>query len=498
MLTTDEPAYLLQAARLHSLEAFAHAYMYRTETKTQIGLIPYLLAQLIDPGSAILIVRVFVLLALLGSCWLLIAFAGRFLGSPLPGLAAALITALYAATGSGYFTEPYILGEFWLGAKLEYFQAPFILACLYAVAWGAGAAGVRPPRANWWLAAAGVSWAIAVLIKPGAILIGPVCLLSVLLLWPRASAPRARLPEQARAAAAFLAGAAAPVALVFAPYLLSPATLSELRFNLLDLNSSYAVGPPLIVRVPALLLGLPTVLLLLFLVAPVLVGRELRGRVAAPGTRVLPMVLLAAPALFLGYLPGQALLHYLIPIVPVMALAVCGYLSLALRSLAARGRVRQAAVLPLVLVLFYLTIQAPALIAYPTVAAEDYYLNEDRAHFDLDGIVAYIKAHTNPTDSVWVYYNAPEINMLSGRPSATRDPQGDWLTFLWADPWFGRTLADLEAEAPPLIIGVNHPHLYFARAAPITEVPAVHTLLERRYRCDSALLRGAIVCVRAP
>ena len=93
MLTTDEPAYLLQAARLHSLELFTYAYLYRTETKTQIGLIPYLLAQLIDPGNAILIVRIFVLLALLVSCWLLIAFARCFLGGPLTGLVAALLTA---------------------------------------------------------------------------------------------------------------------------------------------------------------------------------------------------------------------------------------------------------------------------------------------------------------------------------------------------------------------------------------------------------------------
>jgi hypothetical protein len=91
MLTTDEPAYLLQAARLHSLDRFIYGYLYRTETKSPIGLIPYLVAQLIDPGNAILIVRVFVLLALLVSCWLLIAFARRFLGGPLPGLVAALI-----------------------------------------------------------------------------------------------------------------------------------------------------------------------------------------------------------------------------------------------------------------------------------------------------------------------------------------------------------------------------------------------------------------------
>src|SRR5205085_2411672 len=58
MLTTDEPAYLLQAARLHSLETFIYGYLYRTETKSPIGLIPYLVAQLIDPGNAILIVRI--------------------------------------------------------------------------------------------------------------------------------------------------------------------------------------------------------------------------------------------------------------------------------------------------------------------------------------------------------------------------------------------------------------------------------------------------------
>jgi hypothetical protein len=496
MLTTDEPAYLLQAARLHSLDRFIYGYLYRTETKSPIGLIPYLVAQLIDPGNAILIVRVFVLLALLVSCWLLIAFARRFLGGPLPGLVAALISALYVATGSGYFTAPTILGEFWLGAKLEYFQLPFILACLYGVAWATGAGGTRPRHADWGLFGAGLAWAIAVLIKPGAILIGPVCLLSLLLLWSRARPWRARLPEQVRAGAAFLAGAALPVALVYVPYFLRPATLDELRFNLLDLNSSYAVGPPIIVRVPALLLGVPTVLLLLFLIAPVLVGRRLRGQPPTPAQRVLPLVLLAVPALFIGYLPGQALLHYLIPIVPLMALAVCGYLGLVFRDLARQGRLRLARALPFALALLYLAIQAPALLAYPGVAARDYYLEEDRTHFDLDGIVAYIKTHTAPTDPVWVYYDAPEINMLSGRPPATADPQADWLTFLWADPWFDRTLAALRAEPPKLIIGVNHPHLYFARAVPITEVSKVRTLVASDYRCDATLLRGAIICTR--
>jgi hypothetical protein len=496
MLTTDEPAYLLQAARLHSWETFAYAYLYRTETKTQIGLVPYLIAQLIDPGNAILIVRVFVLLALIISCWLLIAFARRFLGGPLTGLVAALLSAFYVATGSGYFTAPTILGEFWLGAKLEYFQLPFILACLYGVAWGSGVGGERPRHADWGLFGAGLAWAVAVLIKPGAILAGPVCVLSLLMLWPATVPPRQRLPAQARAVGAFVLGAALPVVLVFAPYVLRPSTLAELRFNLLDLNSSYAVGPPLIVRVPALLLGIPRILAVLFLIAPVLVGRRLRGRPPTTAQRVLPMVLLAVLALFIGYLPGQALLHYLIPIVPLMALAVCSYMGLFLDDLRARGRQGLARSFTFALALAYLAFQAQALLAYPGVAARDYYLDEDRTHFDLDGIVAYIKTHTAPTDPVWVYYDAPEINMLSGRPPATADPQADWLTFLWADPWFDRTLAALRAEPPKLIIGVSHPHLYFARAVPITEVPKVRTLVASDYRCDAALLRGAIICTR--
>ena len=64
----------------------------------------------------------------------------------------------------------------------------------------------------------------------------------------------------------------------------------------------------MIVRVPALLLGIPRILAALFLVAPVLVGRRLRGQPPTIAQRVLPMVLLAVLALFIGYLPGQALL----------------------------------------------------------------------------------------------------------------------------------------------------------------------------------------------
>ncbi|HMA33315.1 MAG TPA: hypothetical protein VKY74_02450, partial [Chloroflexia bacterium] len=492
MLTTDEPAYLLQADRLRSITAFVFAFAYRSETKTQIGLIPYLLADLVAPHNEILLVRSLVLLALIATGCLLVALAHRFLGSPLPGLAAAGIVALFGASGSGYFVLPTILGEFFLGAKLEYFQSPFLLVAIYGLVASATRPASRP--ADWRLAGAGAAWALAVLIKPGAVLLGPLCLASLPFLWPRQSTPWAPWATGLlRGGLAFGLGATLPVALVLGPYLFNPPALAELRFNLIDLNGAYGAvrQEPLFVRGAAMLLGVPGMLLVLYLLVPLIARWAVRDRIPIAAGRLLGILLLAGPLVFLGYLPGQGLLHYLIPVIPLVALTATGYLYLALAALAARGRAAHARMLALVLAGLYLAIQVPVLVRYPAVAGTDYYLDADRRRFDLDGLVAYIDAHSRPSDAVWIYYDTPELNLLAGRHAASRDPQADWLTFIWAEPWFSRAAADLAAEQPPVIIGIDRPTLHFDSALPLRQVPQVGTLIGRDYRCDPQTYRGA-------
>ncbi len=80
MLWIDEPTYFTQAALLRSFQTFIYAFNYRVETKTQIGLIPFILADAIDHQNAFLLLHLFGLIAVLLSCWLLIAIADRFLG----------------------------------------------------------------------------------------------------------------------------------------------------------------------------------------------------------------------------------------------------------------------------------------------------------------------------------------------------------------------------------------------------------------------------------
>ncbi len=501
MLTTDEPAYLLQADRLRSVEAFVYAFAYRSETKTQVGLIPYLIADLLDARNGIFLARVAVLLALIATGCGLVAITRRFLGSPWPGLAASGMVALYGMTGSGYFTQPNVLGEFFLGAKLEYFQTPFILAGIYALA--AASMEDQTARRSVWLAAAtGATWAVAVLIKPGAVLLGPLYVLLGALWSPRLPSRRAWAAGMGPRSAAFALGVAVPVALVFVPYLFNPTAAAELRFNLIDLNASYGVvrQQPLWIHGAAMLLGLPGLLLLLYGLAPLLARRRLGTRLPAVAGRLLTLSALAAPLVFCGYLPGQGLLHYLIPVVPLAALSGCGYLYLVLRDLGARQGTRRTVLIVGALAAVYLAAQLPALAAYPQIAGGDYYLNNDRRHFDLDGLVAFIQTHSAPGSTLWVYYDTPELNWLTERHAATRDPQADWLTFVGGEPWFSRTVADLAAEKPALIIGIDQPNLAFPSdpPQPLLQVPLVGAFVQQNYHCTHTLIRGAMICTAGP
>ncbi|HUS17127.1 MAG TPA: hypothetical protein VM536_19180 [Chloroflexia bacterium] len=497
ILSIDEPDYFAQAARLRSVEAFIYSFYYRVEVKSQIGLIPYLLAAAIDPPNAVFLVHVFGLLAVLASCWLLIAMAARFLGGPLPGLAAALLWLPYLEVGPGYALGGHNVLEYFPAPKLEYFQTPFVLATIYLFADGAQALARDQRRAARLLAGAGVLWAVAVLIKPSALLLGPFYLAALPFIVPRAAWGRQLLG----AGAAFVVAAAVPVVLVFGPYLLNPPALAELRFNLFESTSSYAAAgatEPTIRILSLLLTGLPPLLGLGFLLGPFAVRSALRGRPAPAASPLLPLVIGSGPLLFLSSLAGCICPYYYVTIVPFLALTVTAYLAQLGTVLLQAGRRREAIAGAALLAVLYLAPQLPALAAFPAQAGTDLYLADDRARFDLDGVLGYIREHAPPDAPIWVYYNTPELYMWSDRPPATRDPQADWLSFVWSEPWFSRTVAELAAEQPAVIVGIDQARLPHPNARSITEIPQVSAWIAAHYQCNPALVRGTTVCTRNP
>jgi hypothetical protein len=487
----DEASYFAQAGRLHSLDAFAYAYLYRTETKTQVSVIPYLLAQLLAPAQAVLLVQIFALAAILGSGALLIAAARRWLGSPVIGLLAALIWIAFLEVGPGYPIPGLDAAEEFPAPLLEYWQAPCVLAAGYLALRAAESRGSRRAALGW--ALAGAAWAVAVLIKPPAVVLAPLLLAAPWAL--RVHAAQAA-PARAwlRLLLAFSLGALLPVAAVFGPYLLRPDTWAEVRFNLVDVNTFYATVVPLPVRAAAMLLGLPPLLLLGWLGAPILARRAAAGM---PG-RLLAGIWLAGLLFFLGQLPGGGFPHYLIPVLPFLALATVGYGWWWLRGLAATGRPRRAGVLAALLLGAYALSQAPALLAMPAQLAPDRYLADDRQRFDLAGLVAYIQAHSAPDAAIWVYYNTPELYTLADRRPATRMPNNEYLIAYWREPWFTRTAADLAAEQPALIVGITDPRYARAWTTPLAAIPVVGDVIARDYRCDAGAVRGAVVCARTP
>jgi hypothetical protein len=495
----DEADYFAQAARLRSLSAFVYAFYYRTETKSQVGLLPYLLAAALDRPNAVLLLNIFGLLAVLISCWLLVAFARRFLGGALPGLAAALLWLPFLEIGRGYGDALDVMRENYIAPNLEYFQTPCILASLYGVAWGVRNLQGRAPHAGRPLFAAGIALALAALVKPSVLVLVPLYALYIGVAALRA-APMPAWRDAARpalgAAAGFLGGVILPPLLLFLPYLFNPPALAELKFNLIDVNTVYVGDDPLLLRIAGLLLGMPPLLLLSFvgLTAQMLVARARRGPGSAPGA--LPLVVLTGLGVFVGSLPGHFYWHYLVPIIALLALSVTGYLAGLLRRRATGGRTRSAWAVTSALAILYFAVQIPAWAQFAEAVRTDRYLADDRLRFDLDGVLTYIETHTAPTSAIWVYYNTPELYLWSNRYPATRDPFAEYLAIFWAEPWFSRAAQDLAAEQPDLVVEIRDPRYARPLGGPLAAMPQVGALLAQAYHCDAIMLRGATLCTR--
>jgi hypothetical protein len=336
------------------------------------------------------------------------------------------------------------------------------------------------------------------LVKPSGEFIGLVYVIALGVLFPVFGTSNAR-SHLVRALAAFGSGALLPVALVFGPYLFDAQALSELRFNLIDNNVEYATHTwDVPWRVVILLGALPPLVLGLFVVAGVFLLMGLPHQLPAYKRRALLLVWTAGPALFLGYIPGHAHFHYMVPVVPLLALAVTGYFTLAASAL------QQSADTPVVLrfvsvliVGIYLVAQLPGLVIFANSPSTDSYLADDRQRFDLDGLVQYIDAHTSTSDSIWVYYYVPEVYVLSGRRPATSDPAGGALTLVWDEPWFQRTHDELARERPELVVGIDNTHMARPQAGPFNGIPRVSAWIDANYTCTHGVLRGLTLCRRS-
>jgi hypothetical protein len=494
IFSIDEVWNLIGVTRLHSFEEFVYAFKFRVQTN-QVGLVPLYLADALDPRNVFLLVRLEGLVEIVVGCWALVALSRRFLGGAVPGVAAAIVWSMYLAVGPGYPLPAAVLEESFQAIRLEYLQALFLLLSLLAFVIGSGIGSACPEPRLWPLLLAGLTLAISMLVKPAGEFVAIVYLFALSRLFPVSGSQVSR-SRLARALAGLGIGALMPVALVFGPYVFDPQALSELRFNVIDINAEYASHSWDVQWRVAILLGaLPPLLVGLFIVALVLLLMGLPRQLAPHTRRTLLLLAAAGPAVFLGYVPGHAHFHYMLPVVPLLALAAIGYWHLALSSAADSSSttfVRR--IVPPVVAGIYVIAQLPGLAIFASSPSNDWYLADDRQRFDLDGLVHYIDASTPATASIWVYYYVPEVYVLSARRPATSDPVGGALTLVWDETWFERTVAELASERPALIVGIDNTHMARPQAGPIDGIPRVSAWIAANYRCDHNALRGLTLC----
>jgi hypothetical protein len=463
----DEPYYLAAASRLDSVGTFLRSFTVLAETKSGYALLPHIVANGIGGAHPVLVLHLLGLVFGVATAALLVALSREAYGSALPGVAAAVVWA-------GWLTKDSTTAV----VNLEQFQAPFVVVAILLA--------LRRRASLATLAAAGAALGFAALVKPPALLVLPVLMAAV--------APRLR------AMGALAAGVALPLAVLAAPYLLTPSTLGEARFVLVDLPRIYAgfSGGSTSEHAEALLSSIPWSIRVLVLVAALhLLWVRLRARsgVEAPAHWREELTLLGAGvALFAAHVSGQLKLHYMVVILPPLLLFVAGRAQLALPA-ARVPRLAAAAAGAGAVALVLATGTASA--SYWRALLRDgggLYAAQMPA-VDVDALVAYTRRQTRPGDRIWVYYNAPEVYVRADRAPASEDLVASWLTHDYGPLWLGRDLADLERERPRLIAGLVAPR-YPEPVPPLEALPGIGALIARSYACDRTAVRGAVVCVR--
>jgi hypothetical protein len=478
ILFIDEPGYLGQAQRLNSIEAFLYSFLYRTDPKFQIGLLPDLLALAISPENSILLMRLFGLLALLVSACLILKLSSRFFSSHNPGFFAVVMWMLFLNHDT--LTAPPLM---------EYFQTPLVLLCLWLLITGLER---RLP-----LFLSGFCLALATLVKAPAIVLAVVVIV-YLVGSDYQRYQRISLKSILTQLGYFCLGLGLPVLLVVLPYFIRPETMPYLTFNIFETSQLYAAFDKKSIVDHALamfgLLGFFNNFLIVTTLVSYLAVKLLHAPRSWNQLDSYQLLILAFSAgLFAGYTTGQSKVHYLVPTVPFIMLFVGYRLKLIWDRLSnRRWRVGLAMCLTLLVCFF----EFQSIITYLGIFSfSDQIYRNEVSDLDQTALVNYIQANTRAEDTIWVYYNAPEIYIWANRRSAINDIYGAWLIHLYNSFWIEKTYRELEQANPALVIGLNQPR-YPEKVDRVTEIPLVKDWLAQNYNCDNRLVSGAVICQR--
>ena len=479
----DEPNYLAQAKRLDSLEAFIYAFQYRTEVKFQWSILPQIIALAISHDNAILIMRVFGLIAVIISFCLLITISKQLFKTLLPGFFAMVSWAMLLNYDS--FTAPPLL---------EYFQSPLLLICF----WQFVKAIENEKKAGWHLFWSGISLSFAVMIKISCLTTVPIFGLVLIFYQNKLNVPRfswAKVKQTLWMALGFLL----PLVITIGPYFFNSAAMAELKISMIEINfNAYGKLSNTTTDIKILLLlfffGALNLTLLGVTTIPFIVSSVFfhRNKWSRLDTYQLLLILIGW-SLFAGFVPGLVKPIYLIPVLPFLMLFV-GYRLNHYLSMLNTSRLRTIAIV--IFSIGFLIAYSGNLNYYYKQLFVDkgqfYY--EDMNGLDVPALVNYVKANTKPGDLIWEYYNFPEIFWLTNRKPATAEPTAAFLYLLLDDFWFKRTAEQLNTELPTLIIGVNTPHRPTEGTPILTDLPRIKDFLTQRYNCNTTIINNAILC----
>lgn len=485
ILFIDEPIYFSQAMRLPTFESFLYATEYRIETKSQYGLLPYLLALAINFEQAILVLRILGMLSYMLAACLCIAIAKRAFQTVWPAFISMFIWLIYLD-----------YNDFTIGVLLEAFLLPLLLLSFWLFGgW------LENPNGRLILLWVGLVLGVAFLVKPPAILPLGVYGFGIVAIKGLPS-QRVEVVEVLKLYLALALGFFIPLAVLGLPYVLRPDTWPEFAFNFFSLPALYTIenrqALSFLQRV-FITLRFMGMLSLFFLATSILSfsvfvwwSRKSQSRLININQWLLLGVGLS---LLIGFGTGQAKPHYVIPILPFLMLFVGYRLYLGIVTISKDVRIN-----------LFMGLVLVGLICVGEFQALAYYwgLYSDKGAIyksslpDLDEalLVDYITVNTKPTDKIWVYYASPEIYWKSQRPPATNDPAAVFFVLFYDWRWVERNYRELERDKPVLIIGLANTHYKVEEVMAVNELPLIKDFIERDYTCSREQVPNTIICKR--
>ena len=487
ILFTDEAAYLVQGNLLNSLQKFVFAFQYRTETKFQLGCLPYMLAEWINQPQAILVLHIFGVITVILSGWLLVLISRLSFDTPLPGIFATLIWLVFQ--GDTYPDSAVLL---------EYFQSPLIFLSI----WLFLRIIKRPDRSfNRMLLWIGLSIGAATLIKTSAIAIVPAFSLVLLFFnWPELELTQKETwLGRIKALAILAAGVVFPIALTIFPYLFNATAFAEFKFSMIDENVNYAQagGTSILERLTFLIwviFGRANLLILMVAVILAVIKHFYSQKYSKISLKYFEQIFLISVALLLlaGFAPGREKPHYLISIVPLVIL-VAGFQLVSFYQILTKAQHRR--LFLAFVAVWFIALEIPdCLYTLSTFLISNPTYYETQIKVDEKSLVQYIQANTQADDYIWVYYAAPEIYWLSDRQGATNEPTNSFVTDAKNTVWYDRTTEQLKRDQPKLIIGIDQPHFADATLPDVTQFPASKDLIAANYSCSRDLVPKTTIC----